>query len=380
MIQETIKCPKCGEVIKLSEAITRDIELAIKNKYEKEFELRLKDEREKLKTKAMKEAQEANRLEVTDLKQQLEEKTKHLEKAQQQELDLRRRQREIEEKEKNFELKMRRQLDVERPQIRDKAIREFEESHKLKDLEKDKQLADMREQIEELKRKAEQGSQKMQGEVLELELEQLLKDEFCFDEFESVSSGIKGADILQTVKTQAGRVCGKILWETKRTKNWSDGWVQKLKDDQRAAKADLAVIVSEVLPQGFHHFRQIETIWVTDIPSAISLALSLRTLLIQVARTKEIQTGKEEKKEIVYSYLTGPEFRNRVQAIMEAFIGMKQDLDTEKRSMEKYWARREKQIEKIILNIAGMHGDLEGITGIPLPTIKMLELPAEEPI
>lgn len=380
MIQEIIKCPKCGEVIKLSEAITRDIELAIKNKYEKEFELRIKDEREKLKTKAMKEAQEANRLEVTDLKQQLEEKTKHLEKAQQQELDLRRRQREIEEKEKNFELKMRRQLDVERPQIRDKAIREFEESHKLKDLEKDKQLADMKQQIEELKRKAEQGSQKLQGEVLELELEQLLRDEFCFDEFESISSGIKGADILQTVKTQAGRECGKILWESKRTKNWSDGWVQKLKDDQRAAKADLAVIVSEVLPQGFHHFRQIETIWVTDIPSAISLALALRTLLIQVARTKEIQTGKEEKKEIVYNYLTGPEFRNRVQAIMEAFIGMKQDLDTEKRSMEKYWARREKQIEKIILNIAGMHGDLEGITGTPLPTIKMLELPAEEPV
>lgn len=456
MIQEIIKCPKCGEVIKLSEAITRDIELAIKNKYEKELELRLKDEREQLKTKAKKEAQESvnveladlkeqlvekdkklleiqkqelefrkrerqlqekeesfsktfeqrenelkerfvterrlieekikkeaveeSRLEVTDLKQQLEEKTKRLEETQQQELELRKRQREIEEREKAFELETTRRMDSERQQIRETVSREFEESHRLKNAEKDKQLADMKIQIEDLKRKADQASQKTQGEVLELELEQLLRDEFCFDEFESIASGIKGADILQTVKTQAGRVCGKILWETKRTKNWSDGWVQKLKDDQRAAKADLAVIVSEVLPQGFHHFRQIETIWVTDIPSAISLALALRTLLIQVARTKEIQTGKEEKKEIVYSYLTGPEFRNRVQAIMEAFIGMRQDLDTEKRSMEKYWARREKQIEKIILNIAGMHGDLEGITGIPLPTIKMLELPAEEPI
>ena len=424
MIQEIIKCPRCGEVIKLSEAITQDIELAIKNRYEKEFELRLKEERKQLEAKAKKEAQESvnvelsdlkeqiaekdkkvleiqkqelefrkrerqlqekeeslariseqrekglkeqllmerrlieekvrkeaeesQRLEITDLKTQLEEKTRHLEKAEQQELELRKRQRELEEKEKTFELEMNRKLDTER-QIRDKVLYEIEGSHRLKDLEKDKQLADMRKQIEELKRKAEQGSQKMQGEVLELELEQLLRDEFCFDEFESIASGIKGADILQTVKTQAGRVCGKILWETKRTKNWSDGWIQKLKDDQRAAKADLAVIVSEILPQGFHHFRQIETIWVTDIPSAISLALALRTLLIQVARTKEIQTGKEEKKEIVYSYLTGPEFRNRVQAIMEAFIGMKQDLDTEKRSMEKYWARREKQIEKIIL-------------------------------
>ncbi len=455
MIQEIIKCPKCGEVIKLSEAITQDIEIAIKSKYEKEMELRLSEERKQIEVKVKKEAQESvnvelsdlkeqinekdkklleirkqelelrkrerqlqekeeslariseqrekelkeqllmerrlieekvrkeaeesQRLEITDLKTQLEEKTRHLEKAEQQELELRKRQRELEEKEKAFELEMNRKLDTERQQIREKAVYEIEGSHRLKDLEKDKQLADMRRQIEELKRKAEQGSQKLQGEILELELEQLLKDEFCFDEFESIASGIKGADILQNVKTQAGRVCGKILWETKRTKNWSDGWIQKLKDDQRAAKADLAVIVSEVLPQGFHHFRQIETIWVTDIPSAISLALALRTLLIQVARTKEIQTGKEEKKEIVYSYLTGPEFRNRVQAIMEAFVGMKQDLDTEKRSMEKYWARREKQIEKIILNIAGMHGDLEGITGIPLPTIKMLELPAEEP-
>jgi len=346
---------------------------------ENELKERFVTERRLIEEKIKKEAAEASCLEVTDLKQQLEEKTKRLEETQQQELELRKRQREIEEKEKAFELKMSRQLDVERQQIRNKVTREFEENHRLKDLEKDKQLTGMRQQIEELKRKAEQGSQKLQGEILELELEQLLRDEFCFDEFESIASGIKGADILQTVKTQAGRVCGKILWETKRTKNWSDGWIQKLKDDQRAAKADLAVIVSEVLPQGFHHFRQIETIWVTDIPSAISLALALRTLLIQVARTKEIQTGKEEKKEIVYSYLTGPEFRNRVQAIMEGFIGMKKDLDAEKRAMETIWAKREKQIEKVVLNIAGMHGDLEGIAGTSLPAIKMLQLPVEEP-
>lgn len=454
MTQETIKCPKCGELIKLSEAISHDVEIAIKTKYEKEFEERLKEERSHLELKVKKEAQESVGLELADLKEQLTEKNKklgeiqsqeldlrkrerqlgekeeslakqfeaherqlkekwllekkvieekarkeaeenqkiqlsdlqeqikekseRLEKAQQQEIELRKQQRQLEEDKKAFELEISRKLDVEKQKIAEKVAVELEESYRLKDAEKNKQMTDMRKQIEELKRKAEQGSQKIQGEVLELELEQLLKDEFPFDEIDSVSSGVKGADILHTVKTQSGRVCGKILWETKRTKTWSDGWVQKLKDDQREAKADLAVIVSEVLPKGFHHFRQIHGVWVTDIPSALSLALALRVVLIQVATTRAIQTGKEEKMEVVYNYLTGIEFRNRVQAIMEGFIAMKRDLDSEKRAMTNVWAKREKQIERVIQNIAGMHGDLEGIVGSSLPVVKVLELPSEE--
>jgi hypothetical protein len=454
MTQETIKCPKCGELIKLSEAISHDMEIVINAKYEKAFEQRILEERKKMEAKSKKEAQESVSLELTDLKEQLSEKSKKLEEiqkqelelrkrerqlgekeqtlarqlevreqqlkekwlvekrlieekakketedahkiqladlqeqikekserlenAQQQELELRKQQRKLEEDKKAFELESNRKLDTERHKIAEKVAIELEESHRLKDAEKDKQMTDMRKQIEELKRKAEQGSQKIQGEVLELELEQLLKDEFPFDAIDSVSSGIKGADISHTVKTQSGRNCGKILWETKRTKTWNDGWVQKLKDDQREAKADLAVIVSEVLPKGFHHFREIDGIWVTDIPSAVSLALALRVVLIQVTRTREIQTGKEEKMEIVYNYLTGIEFKNRVQAIMESFIAMKQDLDSEKRAMTNVWAKREKQIERVIQNIAGMHGDLEGIAGSSLPAVKVLELPSEE--
>ena len=454
MTQETIKCPKCGELIKLSEAISHDIEIAIRTKYEKEIEKRLKEERNQLELKAKKEAQESVSLELADLKEQLteknkkleeiqkqeltlrkrerqleekeegiakqfeshekqlkekwllekkgieekakkaaedtqkiqladlqeqlKEKSKRLEKSQQEELELRKQQRQLEEDKKTFELETNRKLDAERQKIIEKVGRESEESHRLKDAEKNKQLADMTKQIEELKRKAEQGSQKIQGEVLENELEQLLKNDFPFDEINSVSSGIKGADISHKVKTQSGRICGKILWETKRTKTWSDGWIQKLKDDQREAKADLAVIVSEVLPKGFHHFRQIKGVWITDIPSALSLALALRTILIQVATSRAIQTGKEEKMEIVYNYLTGVEFKNRVQAIMESFIAMKGALDSEKRAMANIWAKREKQIERVIQNIAGMHGDLEGIAGASLPVLKMLELPSEE--
>jgi len=454
MPKETIKCPKCGTQIEISQIISHEIEVELQKKYENkmqewqkgesekirteafkeadelsckkieqltkqlqerdkekselqayETELRNKEERLKareqkiideyatreeeirkrfeiekkvIEERANKEAQESTKLEMQDLRAQLKEKEDMLEKAGQKELELRKAKRELEQEKKDMEIEIMRRMDEERHQIEDKAKRETEEAHKLKDREKDKQLDDMRNEIEELRRKAEQGSQKIQGEVMELELEEILKCEFPFDEIDPVSSGVKGGDIIQTVKTQAGHTCGKILWESKRTKNWSDAWIQKLKDDQRRAKADLAVIVSEALPKGFHHFRQIETVWVADLPSAVSLGLVLRTMLIQVAKTRELQVGKEEKMEAVYNYLTGPEFRNRVQAIMEGFIAMKRDLDSEKRAMENIWAKREKQIGRVVSNIAGMRGDLEGVVGAVLPSIKLLELPESE--
>ncbi|KKM06447.1 hypothetical protein LCGC14_1743880, partial [marine sediment metagenome] len=282
------------------------------------------------------------------------------------------------EKEEKLELELSRKIDAERQKIIEKASKGFEEKHQLKDAEKDKQLNDMKKQIDELKRKAEQGSQQMQGEVLELELEKSLKEEFPFDDIEPVAKGVRGGDIIQTVKTQSGRTCGKILWETKRTKTWSDSWIQKLKDDQREVKADLAILASESLPKGFHHFRQISGVWVTDILSAVSLALALRVVLIQVARERAVQVGKKEKMEIAYNYLTGPEFKNRVEAIVESFIAMKEDLEAEKRATQKIWAKREKQIERVISNTAGLHGDLQEIAGDSLPTIKMLELPTDD--
>jgi hypothetical protein len=440
MPQDTIKCPKCGTEIRISQILSQDIETEVQQRYEKKMEDWKKDELDRARTQSAKEAsellskqiekykkdiedrdkqinennarenefakreeelkiretkvteelekgrrliedqatkkaQESIRVKVADLEMSVKEKEERLQKAEQNELELRKAKRELEEDKKTFELKMERTLDQERQKITEKAKSEVEEGHKLKDMEKDKQLEDMKKQIEELKRKAEQGSQKIQGEVLELELEKILRDEFQFDEIEPVSAGVRGGDIIHTVKTQSGRICGKILWESKRTRNWSDTWIQKVKDDQREAKADLATIVSEALPKGFHHFRQIEGVWVTDLPSVLSLAVALRFMLIQIATTRELQTGKEEKMEIVYNYLTGSEFRNRVQAIVEAFISLRRDLDSEKRAMESIWAKREKQIERVVLNISGMHGDLEGIVGATLPSVKLLELP-----
>ena len=374
MTKETIKCPDCGAVIELSEAISHDIEVRLKQQYENE----IGKTKKAIEEKAKKEAQESLNIKISDLNEQLEEKTKNLKEAQRQELELRKRQRELVEKEEKLELELSRKIDAERQKIIQKTSKEFEETHRLKDAEKDKQLDDMKKQIDELKRKSEQGSQQMQGEVLELELEESLKEEFPFDVIEPVAKGVKGGDIIQTVKTQSGRICGKILWETKRTKNWSDSWIQKLKDDQRDAKADLAILVSETLPKGFHHFRLISGVWVTDILSAVSLALALRVVLIQVARERETQVGKKEKMEIAYNYLTGQEFRNRVEAIVESFTAMKADLEAERRAMLKIWAKREKQIERVISNAAGMHGDLQEIAGSSLPTIKMLELPNDD--
>ncbi len=371
MVQDSIKCPKCGETIKLSQAISGDIEREISKRYEEMAIGREKELREKLK----REMRDGMMSEIKDLRSQIEEKAKLLDEAGRQELDLRKRQRELEERERSMRLEMERVLDSERRKIAEKVSVDLEESHRLKDAQKEKQLADMRRQIEDLKRRSEQGSQKMQGEILELELEEALRKEFPFDAIDPIAPGTKGGDILQTVKTQSGRDCGKILWETKRTKNWSDSWIQKLKNDQRDVKADMAVLVSEALPEGLRQFREISGVWVTDISSALSLSLALRVVLNQVARERALQCGKKEKAEMIYDYLTGTEFKNRIEGIVEAFKLMKEDLDTERRSMERVWSKREKQIQQVILNIAGMHGDLEGLAGPSLPAVRSLELP-----
>lgn len=414
MSKELIKCPECGAEFKLSQAISRDLEEAVAKKYSKQFKdleektrkeaearekeigIRIKDEQEKyakrekelwdkmeevrkdVEKKAKQQASEEMKVELSDIKAELEEKNKKLEETRQNELALRKRQRELEEKEKAMELEMTRKIDEERAKISEESFKKYEEEHRFRDAEKDKKLDDMKKQIDDLKRKAEQASQQSQGEVLELEIESLLKEEFPFDEIEEVSKGVKGGDIIQHVRSQSGKECGKILWETKRTKTWSDSWLQKLKDDQRDAKADISVIVSEVLPKGMNQFRMIDGVWVTSISSALSLALALRVVITQVSREKQLQCGKKDKMELVYAYLTGPEFRNRVEAIVESFVAMKQDLDKERRAMNKMWDKRAKQIERVVFNIGGMQGDVEGLAGMSLPRIETLELPEGE--
>ncbi|MDD5464906.1 MAG: DUF2130 domain-containing protein [Candidatus Omnitrophica bacterium] len=371
------------ELIKREQSVQekeRSMSLDFENKLavkEKEIRALLDKEKKAAEEKVRKQAEQAYSVELKDTQEQLKDLSKQLEESRQQELALRKRQRELEDREKSLELDAMRKVDAEKGKITEEAKRQFEEKHRLKDAEKDKKLADMTRQIDELKRKAEQGSQQAQGEILELDLEGRLHSRFPMDDIEPIQKGIKGGDALETVKSQLGHACGKILWESKRTKAWSDSWIQKAKDDQLAAKADLVVIMTEILPKGVQQFDQINGVWVVDISSAINLAVALRTGMIQVARERELQAGKQGKMELVYNYLTGPEFRNRIEAMVSSFVAIKSVLDAEKRAMQKLWARREKQIERVIDNISGMHGDLEGIAGKALPVIRVLELPVD---
>jgi hypothetical protein len=224
-----------------------------------------------------------------------------------------------------------------------------------------------------LRRRAEQGSQQLQGEVQEMELEALLTVKFPRDTIQPVPKGEFGGDVLHRVIGPLNQVCGTILWECKRTKSWSDGWLPKLREDQRAAKAEIAVIISQALPKEVETFGLIDGVWIADPKVALPLALSLRQTLIEVASARQASEGQQTKMEMVYSYLTGPRFRQRVQAIVEAFSSMKEDLDREKKAIIRQWAKREEQIDRVMQATVGMYGDLQGIAGKTLQEIEGLE-------
>ena len=198
---------------------------------------------------------------------------------------------------------------------------------------------------------------------------------FPFDLIEPVNPGIKGADVLQKVHSPTGQECGTLVWESKNTKNWNDKWISKLKDDQRQIKAAAAILVSVVLPDVISHFGSVEGVWVTDFHSAVGVATILRESLIQVSVARHAAEGKNEKMEMLYSYLSGTDFKQRVEPIVKSFIAMRDDLEREKRAMESAWSKREKQIQKVVRSVAGMYGDMQGIIGGTLPKIDYLELP-----
>jgi hypothetical protein len=225
-----------------------------------------------------------------------------------------------------------------------------------------------------MKRKLEQGSQQTQGEVLELEIEQMLRQSFPHDDISPVAKGVRGADVLQVVKNNFGQECGTIVWELKRTKAWSNEWITKLKDDQRNIKADVAIIISQVLPPDIKSFGNKDGVMIGNYESIMALAGLLRGHLIDINSVKLVSVGKAEKMEILYNYLAGNEFKMRVEAIVEAFTAMQDDIEREKRWFTAKWAKQEKYIRKVIDNTVGMHGDLQGIMGKSLGEIKGLEM------
>jgi hypothetical protein len=321
---------------------------------------------------------EAKIKELEDLQEILKQRDAKLAEAQKAQAELIRKQRELDDAKREMDLTIETRVQESLIAVRNKAKQEIEESLRLKVAEKEETISAMQRQIEELKRKAEQGSQQLQGEIQELDLESRVRASFPQDTVEPVPKGEHGGDLIQRVIGPVGQLCGTIIWESKRTKNWSDTWLPKLRDDQRAAKAEIALIVTQALPKQVDSFNLIDGVWVTSPHCAVPVAIALRHFLIEVAMTRRAGEGQQTKMEMLYQYLTGSRFRHRIEAIVEKFSDMHEDLDKERKTMTKLWAKREEQIRCVIDSTAGMYGDLQGIAGHKLKEIEGLEMQALE--
>ena len=373
MQEHAITCPHCGHDIALTRALRAEIEESLRA----QFDERVTAEVARARQDAQKAAEKRTAHELLALREQVTEQMKALDDARRQELALRRRERELERQQEELELTVTRELDKQRAELVADAQARIADQHRLKDAEKERQLSDLRRQIEELKRKAEQGSQQLQGEVGECELEAVLRGAFPTDDVRAVAQGVRGADLHQIVIDNRGVRCAAILWECKNARNWSDGWIAKLKGDQRAMNADLAVLVTTSLPRGIVRFGMVDGVLVCDFASAAGIAALVRANLLQLSQARNAAINKGEKLELLHRYLSGVPFRQRVETVVESFAAMRADLEQERRAAERAWSRRARQIDAVTLGIAGMYGDLQGLVPA-LPPIPLLEPPGGE--
>jgi hypothetical protein len=351
----------------------KEIEKKLLQKYEEQYEKQLEEETARLKESVNKKAKKEFDSELKEKQEEIEEAYKKIESYKEKEKQLLQKERKFEDDKHDMEIQYQEKLTSEVKNAYLSAQEKLNLEYDLKLKEKEKIIEDLNKQMKEGQRKAEQGSMKLQGEILELEMEELLKEYFPNDDIQPVAPGKKGADIIQTVRLQSGKIAGSILWETKRTKNWQSTWIQKLKDDQRDCKAEIAVIASEVVPQEIKNFGIENGVWITELKFALGLSTVLRENLKNSAAIRFANEGKDDKAEMIFNYLTGTQFKQRVESILEAYVEMSNDIEAEKRVMERSWAKREKQIERFVKNISGMCGDLQGI-GANLPDIKLLEM------
>jgi hypothetical protein len=366
-MNDTITCPHCGKSIPLTQALSHQVQ----EKYQKFYKIRLEEEKQKmsvlLKDEAVKKAKKEVDLQLKDKSNELEELKKQNNNFQEQLLELNKTLRHLRTSMEEEKLNLEKRLVNEQNKIRQDEQKKFENQYKLKFLEIEKQNEDLKKSLEEARRKAEQGSQQLQGEVQELELEKILAQEFPHDEIKEVPKGIKGADAIQIVKNNSDKVCGTIIWESKRTKSWSEGWVRKLKEDQRQINADIAVIITDILPKGIKNFSFKDNIWICSNSLAIGLAVALRINLISLFSSKLSHVGIQEKKDILWNYLNGTQFKQRIEAISDVYNQMQEEMEIEKRWFNKKWAKQEKNIRQVLDNVTAMDGDLRGIMGRKLP-------------
>ncbi|MFO0322985.1 MAG: DUF2130 domain-containing protein [Bacteroidota bacterium] len=409
----TIKCPNCKHEFQLGEALSSEIEASIKARYmdrfnkdqkllaekEKEFELKIEQlkkqeenqaqiiadkmklQRSILEEEAIKKAALEMNLQLELLNKELTEKAHKLKESQAKELEFLLKEKEIKNKEAELEITIQKKLLAEREQYSEIIKKQEQEKNVLRDkeyqmkmLELQKQLDDQKKLTEEMVRKQGQGSMQLQGEVQEIALEDLLKATFPFDLIEEVGKGVRGADAIQTVRNNVGNSCGKIIYESKNTKSFGGDWIDKLKHDMRHTQADIAVIVTETMPKDMESFGMKDGVWVCTFTQIKSLAFVLRDSLIKINGAIQSQENKGDKMSMLYAYLTGTEFRQQIEAIVEGFSELQDGIQKEKNAMQKIWKEREKQLEKVLLNTTNFYGSVKGIAGNAIGDIKLLEL------
>jgi hypothetical protein len=411
MTEPLIICPKCNTSIKLTESLAAPLiaktrkqlkqQLAEKEREFAKREITLRDSQKaitqarrtidaeiakKLQTErtiiAKREAAKARLALRADIDQRdellsklqsnLKTNNAKLAEAQRAQAAVIRKTRELDNARRELDLSVEKKVQESLAVVRDQATADAEDRLKARVSEKELQITGMRRQIEELRRRADQGSQQLQGEAFEFELEKALRDRFSGDVVEAVRKGEFGGDVIHRVRDEAGQFCGTMLWEAKSTKAWNHKWFAKLRRDQHSAKAEIGLIVSNVLPSNVETFDRIGSVWVTTRRFAIPLAIALRHSLIEACNSRHVASGQRTKMEMVYQYLTGPQFRHRIGVIVETFVDMQGDLDRERKAMVRIWAKREEQLKNVLDSSAGLYGDLQGIAGRALPEIESL--------
>jgi hypothetical protein len=401
----TIKCPNCKHEFPIGNALAQEIENDIRTKYLKRYnddKLKLENEKAQLakdaeqlklqtenqeailadklrlaktqlEQEAIKKAAAEIELQVKFLNAELTEKDKKLKESQEKELELLAERRKLKEERESLNLEVEKKLAGREKDIFEKAQKVEAEKSNMREQELKKQLEDQKKLIEEMDRKSKQGSMQLQGEVLELALEDLLRSSFPFDTVEEVAKGIKGADCVQHIKNNLGQACGKIIYESKRTKAFTNEWIEKLKHDMRAQQADIAVIVTETLPKDMDAFGFKDGVWICKFSDVKPLAFLLRDSLLKIHNALITQENKGDKMQLLYDYLTANEFRQHIEAVAEGFLALRKSIISEKMQMEKIWKEREKQLDKVLLNTTQFYGSIKGIAGNAVGDLKMLE-------
>lgn len=369
MSEQVINCPHCGGVINVNEVLSRQVE----GRLTKEFEGRLARREKELESAIRIRVDKDSEAALASMKMELDEKTKQVRELNATKAEVERLRREKESLREEIslekEIELTEKLKAERSKIRSSVEEEY--TFKMRELEK--QLEDQKELAAEMKRKADQGSVQLQGEVQELELEKVLREMYIHDEITEIKKGQRGADTIQCVRNPFGAESGKIYYESKRTKNFDANWLKKLREDNQTVKADILVLVTEAMPDGCDGYVFQDGVWICNFWQVRSLSMVLRHGLLDVYARFQVQQGKETKAEMLYDFLTSQEFKGQFEGILEGFKSIQDGYSREKLQMNKIWKEREKQLDRILLNASGFYGSVRGIAGSAMPHVGMLE-------